>query len=71
LDEAVGTLLRGRVPPYAHGCDEHDHDDEGGDARSSGEEAGDARFGGFVILAQGTVVYGFRQRRHAPTRQPS
>jgi hypothetical protein len=71
LDEAVGAFLRGRVPPYAHGCDEHDHDDEGGDAHPAREEADDARFGRFVILAQGTVVYGFCQRRHAPTSQPA
>jgi len=51
--------------------DEDDHDDESGYGRPTGQQAGGGRFGGVVILREGAVVHGFRQRRHAPTSQPS
>ena len=71
LSEGLRVLAFRCVPPHPHGRDQDDHDNESGYGRSSGQETGDTRLGGFVLVRQGAVVHGFRQRRHAPTSQPS
>ena len=71
LGEGLGVLACRCVPPHSHGRNQDDHEDQRGHGRPSGQETGDARLGGFILVRQGAVIHGFRQRRHAPMSQPS